>query len=864
MTRDLARRGLLALALLFASAHAAATQETAPTPEAAAPAESAPAAAPPATATPAPLAQDAGLSPELRPLREQVDSWNIELDSMILALQRPGLRDDQLAAMRGRAEEIAVLANAMVLRLEPMLAASRTRLGQLGPAPGEDDPPESEQIATARAAATRAVADIDAVLKQARLDIVQAEQVARDVASIRRDRFASALATRSQSVLNPQLWYDAFAALPRGIRSLRLLVTDSWSVAQSRIDTISGTAVIVAIVVAALIGIVLRRRLKRVAPPVGDSRDIPRLNRLARAMFVLFSDAAVPTLALVVIYMALSANLLLTPRLAELFRGAILGAAIAAFLFGLARALLAPLRPGWRLIPLTDAAATQIVASVTLIGLVLGISAFLNTIQQVIVAPLQLEVARRALASLLIGILLASTLWRLAAAWQRTESADSGAVRGNIIWPWARGLMWLVIAAIFVSLLFGYIALANFLAVQLVFAVVIITLAWLLIGLVDEVVATMLVGDHRVGKAVSSAFGISDQTLTQLGLVVNGLVRIGVILLGAVMVLLPWGFDTGQWSGWLRSAFFGFRIGDVTISLSTLLMAVVLFVIGATATRAVQGWLGNRFLPNTRLDRGLRNSISTMVGYAGIIIAGLFAASYVGLNLENVALLAGALSVGIGFGLQSIVNNFVSGLILLAERPIKEGDWIVVGAEQGNVRKISIRSTEIETFDRATVIVPNSELITGTVKNWMHSSMMGRIDVEIGVGYGSDADQVREILLDIARSHPNVLAYPEPRVFFMDFGDSALVFRIFAFLGDVNTSLTVRSDIRFEILKRLREAGIEIPFPQRDLNIKGIEHLQTGAGKREPELETEPDDPDKSGIPEHYRISEPTSRPGNR
>lgn len=874
MIRALARRamgGMLALVLIAAaSGHAAFAQEATPAPEAAAPATPAPAAAPPEAPAPASPPADSGLSPELRPLREEVDGWTVELDSMILAMQRPGLRDDQLAAMRSRAEEIVGLANGMVMRLQPMLTASRTRLGQLGPAPGEDDPPESEQIAAVRAAQTRAVADIDAVLKQARLNIVQAEQVIRDVASIRRDRFATALTTRSQSILNPQLWYDAVAASPRVLRSLRLLVTDSWSVARARIDTLSTLAVVVALIVAALLGIVLRRRLRRLAPPIGDDRDVPRLNKLARVVFVVFSDVLIPTVALVVLYMALSANLLLTPRLAELFRGAITGAALAAFLFGLARALLAPLRPGWRPIPVPDATAAQVVASVAMIGIVVGVSAFLDTVHQVTVAPLPLEVARRALTSLLIAILIASALWRLAAGWQQEEPAEAGTGQSGLVWPWARGLVWLIVVAIFVSLLFGYIALANFLAIQLVFIVVIIALMWLLIGLADEIVATMFIGDHRVGKAVSSAFGISEQATTQLGLIVNGLLRIGIILLGAMMVLLPWGFDTGQWSGWLRSAFFGFTIGDVTISLSTLLMAVVLFLIGVTATRAVQRWLGNRFLPNTRLDRGLRNSISTVVGYAGIIVAGLFAASYMGLNLENVALLAGALSVGIGFGLQSIVNNFVSGLILLAERPIKEGDWIVVGTEQGNVRKISIRATEIETFDRATVIVPNSELITSTVKNWMHSSLMGRIDVDIGVGYGSDAEQVRDILLDIARSHPNVLAYPEPRVFFVDFGDSALVFRLFAFVGDVNVSMSVRSDIRFAILKRLREADIEIPFPQRDLHIKGIERLKPVAGEAEPQADPDqepasgPDRPDRSEIPEHYRISETSSRPGNQ
>lgn len=822
----------------------------------------APSSAPdiPSTPAPAQAQQPAGTNGDtLQPLRERADGWKIELDGMILAMQRPGLGDEQLAAMRARAETIIAAANEVVTQLEPMLTVSRNRLGQLGPAPAEGDPSESAAIAAMRAAYGREVADIDAVLKLARLDIVQAEQVVRDVASTRRERFTSALTTRSQSILNPRLWIDGIAQAPRLAHSLRLLVTDSWGVARTRIDAVSAVSAAVALVVAILIGVVLRRMLRRLAPPVGDTTEIPRLKKLARAAFVLISDGVIPTVALLVFYMALNTNGLLTSRLAELCRGAILGAGVAAFLFGLSRGLLAPLRPGWRPVPLSDAGAAQTVASVALIAVVIGFTILSGAMNAIVMAPLPVEMLKHAVSSLLLAVFMASGLWRLTVEWHKSRGADASAGGSpGILWPWLRGLAWLLIAAIFAALVLGYLALAYFLAVQLILAGVVLSVAWLVMGLIDETTTTLFAADHRVGIAMGSAFGVSGQAVMQIGLLASGLLRLVVLVLAAVMVLLPWGFDTGQWNVWIRKAFFGFRIGEVTISLSTILTAVVLFAVGAIATRALQSWLGNRFLPNTRLDLGLRNSIRTVVGYAGVIVAGLFAVSYMGINLENVALLAGALSVGIGFGLQSIVNNFVSGLILLAERPIKEGDWIVVGAEQGNVRRISIRSTEIETFDRATVIVPNSDLITGAVKNWMHSSMMGRVEVAIGVGYDSDPEKVRDILLDIARSHTSVLAYPEPRVFFMDFGDSALVFKLFAFVGDVNTSATVRSDFRFELLKRLREAGIEIPFPQRDLNIKGAETPPMEVADRVGEP---PGSSDPSDVPDAYRPRNDTGTP---
>jgi small-conductance mechanosensitive channel len=247
--------------------------------------------------------------------------------------------------------------------------------------------------------------------------------------------------------------------------------------------------------------------------------------------------------------------------------------------------------------------------------------------------------------------------------------------------------------------------------------------------------------------------------------------------------------------------------------------------IGVVATRAVQGWLENRYLPRTSLDTGLKASIRTAVGYVGVIVAGMIGLSSIGLNLENLALVAGALSVGIGFGLQSIVSNFVSGLILLAERPFKQGDWIVVGEEQGIVKRINVRATELQTFDRATVLIPNSDFIAGTVKNRVHRDTLGRIDVPVGVGYDSDPEKVKEILLEVANAHPMTLSYPEPAVFFVEFGASSLDFMLFAYLADVGNGYAVRSDIRFEIFRRFKEEGIEIPFAQSDVTIRNLDQV---------------------------------------
>lgn len=267
----------------------------------------------------------------------------------------------------------------------------------------------------------------------------------------------------------------------------------------------------------------------------------------------------------------------------------------------------------------------------------------------------------------------------------------------------------------------------------------------------------------------------------------------------------------------------GFEIGTVKIVplkvvLGLLLFSLMLSMIGWIKRRMDKSWLNH-----SRMDRGSKESMISLIGYLGVAIAFLIALTIAGVELANLALIAGALSLGIGFGLQNIVNNFISGVILLFERPIKTGDWIEVGGTEGYVKKISIRSTQIQTFDRSDVIVPNSELISSQVTNLMLRDSIGRITVPVGVAYGTDPEKVRDILNDIAHQHSAVITQspilPRPKVLFSEFGDSSLNFELRCFIRNVDERRMVISDINFEIEKAFREQGIEIPFPQRDVHL---------------------------------------------
>jgi small-conductance mechanosensitive channel len=297
------------------------------------------------------------------------------------------------------------------------------------------------------------------------------------------------------------------------------------------------------------------------------------------------------------------------------------------------------------------------------------------------------------------------------------------------------------------------------------------------------------------------------------------------------LLMLQWGFSGADIRDWLKALLFGFEIGQFRISLARILIGMALFTALLFVTRIAQRWLRERVLTQPRIDVGIANSVDTAIGYAGIGLAILVALSYAGLDITSLAIVAGALSVGIGFGLQSIVNNFVSGLILLVERPVKVGDWIVVGNEQGNVRRISVRSTEIETFDKASLIIPNSELITGRVLNWTHRNPLGRAVVKVETVAGADPEEVIAMLHQVALEHPDTLKTQAPSVSFDAFSNSKLEFTLRSVVADVYIAGKVATEMRVTIVKRLREKGIQFGTanPQYDVHLRDLDWVKATA-----------------------------------
>jgi potassium efflux system protein len=326
------------------------------------------------------------------------------------------------------------------------------------------------------------------------------------------------------------------------------------------------------------------------------------------------------------------------------------------------------------------------------------------------------------------------------------------------------------------------------------------------------------------------------------------LVRLAVALLiwgGFIMLMLKVFGMSGTYVANVQAFVVrGFTIGTFQIVPAQFFWGLISFSAIVIIGNWIRSRMRKRWLNLMPISSSGRDTLLTLTGYTVYAIAILFALGMVGMDYTKLALIAGALSVGIGFGLQNIVSNFISGLILLFERPVRIGDWVAVGGIEGYVRKINIRATVIETFDRSEVIVPNSEFISGQVTNWTLNTQWGRLKAPVGVAYGSDTEKVKQILIDVARDNKEVILdgrQPEPYVIFLGFGDSSLDFELRCFIRDIDRRLRVLSEINFAIDKAFRESGIEIPFPQRDL------HIRSDDTKPLPEPPEPPENPQEKG-----------------
>jgi small-conductance mechanosensitive channel len=791
---------LLILACLAAAPLAAQTR--APTP----PARSAPAPLPPPRpAAPAPVEADSPAG--------KLDAAKSQLDQIETAATNEATTDSELARQRAALDPIVALVQALAAEATPKQAALKARLDQLGPAPDPKTAQEDPVVTQERADQQRLFAASDDLVKRAKFLLERADQIAGEISARRRALFANAVFRASSSILSPAMWLDVAHEAPHSTEAAGDLAVEYGDHLAA---TLSGRDVgllagALAALLAALAALILVAR--RVIPRAAIRRDAPEVRKTAAALWTGLAVVALPiafAAALVALGKWFGLGLPeLSPFGLALWR-VIVRCSLA---FGMVSAILAPRRPLWRPVELVDKTAQRLSRLIVGLALLVSLGKLVEAANETIGGSLNSTVAARGLFALLAGLALARGLYGIVAA-PEDEADETGAPAHlddeSPFWPPIRVAAWTATFAILASTLLGYISLAAFIVDQLAWTAFVAGLLFLLLKLADEGAEAAFQPGARISRSLMATLGLRRESLQQIGVLLAGGAHVALWGAAALLVLAPWGVQSQDMLGAAESAFFGFKLGEVTVSPSSLVLALLFFGLGYGLTHAFQNWLDKSYLPLTQLDQGLRASIRTSIGYIGVLAAFSFAIAYLGLSLEKLAYVAGALSVGIGLGLQSVVNNFVSGLILLWERTIKVGDWVVIGEDQGYVRRINVRATEIETFDRATMIVPNGNMVTSVVKNWVRTDRVGRIKVPLSVVWGTDPEKLREVLLVVAKSHEVVVGIPAPAVMFTALGANALHFELVCFVEDVERAVRVKSDLHFAIFKHFADAGLQI------------------------------------------------------
>ncbi|KAA2235716.1 DUF3772 domain-containing protein [Salinarimonas soli] len=822
-----------ALAILVLSTLSAGAQ-TAP---GAKPPVEAPRAAPAAPAAPPPPTEPRPQADETRPIRAELDRIRLDFEQREAAL-RGGreLSDGELQGLRGGIDALVERARVLVDEVAPRLDAARARLQQLGDKPEEGAPPESPELQADRRAREAAVAEFDETQRIGRAVMLQGQQVVAQISDRRRSLFARSLFRQSQSLASPGLWYDVARVLPREIAALNRVLGD-WA---ERIVREAKAPALALLALAMLGAAVLHWGRHRLVPRLVNrdpaAKPTPMIRHVA-ALQVLVLGTLPAAVASLMVYAALDGAGFLPLRVRPIAGTALAGLAFVAFVIALAEAILAPGRETWRIVRMSDTGARRVARLAVAIAWIITAGKVVEAVNAAIAAALPLTVLARGLFAAAAALVLAAGLRRFAARSIEEEACLGPYIPDSTVSGPLRILGWSAVAALGAALVAGYVAFASFLLDQIAWITILAALLFLSIRLVDVMLVRTLRDPTRLSSALQANTGLRRRSLQQIAVLIDGVARVVLILAAALLALAPWGVESRDLLSSMRAAFFGVQVGDITISLSGIVVALLIFALGIAATRIVQRWLETAFLPATDLDAGLRNSIKTAFGYLGFFIAAALALSSLGLGLERIALVAGALSVGIGFGLQSIVNNFVSGLILLWERPIRVGDLIVVGDGEGYVRKISVRSTEIETFDRSTIIVPNSNLISGVVRNRVRGDRTGRVVLPIAVLRSQDPVRAAEVLVGCAANHPDILKEPPPRVNFKKIGDTWLEFDLIAFVFDVDNQSRVHSELNFAVFRELTAGGFIPPMGPPSLNVGGLgsveaalEHIASAIG----------------------------------
>lgn len=761
-------------------------------------------------AKPAPQPAAAVASPQAQ-AAEQLEVARKNLARLADQIKNAADDDSRLAELKVEVDAATKQIIAISVATRPRLDEIKARLAELGDPPAEGAPPETDVVTQERKRLLAERGEINALTGTAEDLSVQATKLSNGITATRRALFSNTLLKHTD--INGSMVMDAIASLTLErqafTRTVGSWLTFAWNF--KRLQLLS------ALFLSLCAALVLLAGMRKLFFPLIHRELLSEEPGYITRLSVAFWSTMIPTLAMgafaATSYFFLQVFKVLRPDIAPIISAILAISVVLVFVSTLSNAVLAPKQNTWRLVRVSDHGARLLVLSIFAMALVNVLDYVAGTISEVMGSPVVFTVVKSLIATIIIGlILMAMSLIK--------PIVPAGETLDGQGRPWPRAVKLLFVLtgiALILATLAGYVGLARFIATQIVITGAILVTMYIGILTGKAVAKQNALADTVVGRYLEKRFGLEQVALDQTGLAAGLGIYMLVVLFFIPLIMLQWGFQIADIEAWAYRIFTDINIGSIKISIVGILAGILLFAGGYVVTRWFQRWLDGNVMARSRVDTGVRNSVKTGIGYLGIGLAGLIGVSAAGFDLSNLALVAGALSLGVGFGLQNIVSNFVSGLILLVERPFKVGDWVVTGTTEGFVKRISVRATEIETFQRQTIMVPNSLFINASVGNWTHKNKLGRSDIPVTVSYNSAPRQVMDTLLQIAGDHQLVLKNPAPQAVFAAFGDDTMTFELRVYLADIVNGNGVRNDLRLAIYERFKEEGLGAPFPKEEL-----------------------------------------------
>ena len=689
---------------------------------------------------------------------------------------------------------------------------------------GADQAPDTEAVKAERDRLTEQAAISDSRIKQCEVIIARTDQLLDRLTKLRGQVVLRTLLHRDASPLSPAVWHQIGPQFADSLKTLSAAMA-SWgheglASLRNGDEDLSPLALWALLTIGLWwVGRLLGRRFGR-----GEETEPGQRDRTIAAAIDGVGLVLVPVLAVWLIGQLLVASRP-PPPIDTLWPELISRLIIFLLVIGVTATALAPHRAPWRVLPFTDSSAQHLS---TALRRLMAIGLMLDFVFLALTQGANRDALGSVGALVLETTIAALTLPVMSdRGWQAARPHDQAQrpMVGGTWWSLGRLLLSAAVLASIVFALLGYATLASHIHSALATTCLLVALALILHRLSGDLLDTAAAPDTPTGRWVRRRLGLASETALHGQNLV--LLLIDIVLVGLLGIGIPaaWSIDVDAILGGFGQLMHGVRIGGVNISLENIGTAIAAFGVIMVLARVMRSIVRDRVMPTVDAPLPLRQSIDAGLNYAGVIIAILVGIGALGIDFTNLAIVLGALSVGIGLGLQNIANNVISGVILLVERPIKAGDWVSVNGHEGFVRRINIRATEIETFQRTHVIVPNSLFLQNPVVNRTYSDTSSRIDIPITVGLGTDVARMETILREAALDHPRVLRVPKPIVRFVRLTPSGLDFELFVFVPQLEDRLVVTNDLNRAILARLIEEKILDPRPAAEFRLRNLDQL---------------------------------------